>query len=242
MPKVFISRDLNPESIFKTQLEALGLEVYGESLLQFDPVPFTAVPETDWVFFYSKNAVRFYFEGLQNPDFWKGKQLRQGPPRREKPVKYAAYGTGTAGYLQKHHQVQVQFIGSAKPKRTAEALVVRAAGERILFPCAKNSRHSLYKYIRYKTDAIKLVVYDNHIREDFELPTCEVLVFTSPLNAEAYFAKYDYQDDQKAIAIGHTTARALKKLGLKNVGVAKKASEQALAEIVVRELERRFRV
>lgn len=236
MPKVFISRELSPESIFKMQLEAAGLEVIGESLLQFDPVPFSDVPETDWVFFYSKNAVRFYFEGLQNPEFWKGKQLRQGPPRQEKPLKYAAYGSGTAGYLQRHHQAKVQFIGSAKPKGTAEALMVMAAGERILFPCAKHSRHSLYKYIRYKTDAIKLVVYDNQVRANFSLPSCDVLVFTSPLNAQAFFDKYPYQSEQKVVAIGHTTGRALKKMGIRKIAIAKKASEQALAEIVEREL------
>ncbi len=237
MSKIFISRALSPESLFKSKLEAADLEVHGESLIQFDPVPFQEVPPCDWVFFYSRNAVRFYFAGLQNPDFWKGKKLRQGPARREKPVKYAAYGSATAAYLTKHHQVKVQFIGSAKPSATAQSLMTMAAGERILFPCAKHSLHSLYKYIRYKTDATKLVVYDNRIRDEFDLPTCDILVFTSPLNAQAYFGKYQWKKKQKVLAIGRTTAGALKKLGITKVAVAKKAKEEALAELVLEQLD-----
>ena len=61
------------------------------------------------------------------------------------------------------------------------------AGERILFPCARHSRHALYKYLRYRTNATQLVVYDNRIREDLDLPEFDILVFTSPLNAEAWF-------------------------------------------------------
>ena len=177
--------------------------------------------------------MRFYFEGLQNPELWKGKKLKQGPPRKEKPIKYAAYGSATAAYLHKHHNVKVQFIGSAKPKSTAEALMTMAAGERILFPCAKYSRHSLYKYIRYKTNAKKLVVYNNYIREDFDIPDCDILVFTSPLNAKAYFGKYKWKKKQKVIAIGRTTARELKKLGISKVSIAKKAREKDLAELVL---------
>jgi len=233
MSKIFISRDLSAESLFKSKMEEAELEVYGESLIQFDPVPFKEIPPCDWVFFYSRNAVRFYFEGLQKPELWKGKKMRQGPPRKEKEVKYAAYGSATAAYLRKHHKVKVQFIGSAKPSATAQSLMTMAAGERILFPCAKHSLHSLYKYIRYKTDAKKLVVYDNYIREEFELPTCEVLVFTSPLNAQAYFGKYKWKKKQTVIAIGRTTALALKKLGITKVAVAKKASEEGLADLVM---------
>lgn len=232
MKRIFITRDLAVDSVFKTRLEAVGFEVHGESLIQFDPVPFTEVPPTDWIFFYSKNAVRFYFDGLQRPDFWKNKQLRQGPPKTNL-VKYAAYGSATAAYLHKHHQIQAQFVGSAKPKRTAEALTVMAAGQRILFPCAKQSRHSLYKYIRYKTDAQKLVVYDNYIKTDFSIPKSDILVFTSPLNTKAYFQKYKLDKKQKIIAIGRTTSMALKREGVPKLSIAKFPSEQALADLIV---------
>lgn len=233
MASIFITRDLLPDSVFQSKLKSVGFEVHGESLIQFDPVQFTEVPKADWVFFYSKNAVRFYFEGLQNPDFWKGKQLRQGPPRKMQSVKYAAYGSATAAYLHQHHNVQVQFVGSAKPKRTAEALMVMAAGQRILFPCAKQSRHSLYKYIRYKTDAEKLIVYDNYIKEDFDIPKSDILVFTSPLNAKAYFQKYKIIKKQKIIAIGRTTSTALKRIGIPKLSIAKFPSEEALADLIL---------
>ncbi len=218
MAKVFISRDLSPKSTFLEALSAASHEVIGESLLQIDPVPFEQVPETDWVFFYSKNAVFHYFEGLGTP-----------PPAH----KYGAYGSATAAYLRQTYGITANFIGSAKPKATAESLATVAAGQRILFPRARHSRHSLYKYLRYKTQVQELIVYDNRMRETFELPLCDILVFTSPLNAQAYYQHYLAQSHQEVVSIGRTTAIELKKLGISRVHIARKPAEAALAEMVL---------
>ena len=218
MAKVFISRALSVESTFLARVGGAGHDVIGESLLQIDPVPFATVPETDWVFFYSKNAVIHYFAGVGEP-----------PPS----CKYGAYGTGTAAYLQREYGIQANFIGSAKPKATAEALATVAAGQRILFPRARHSRHSLYKYLRYKTTVQELSVYDNRVRESFELPFCEVLVFTSPLNAQAYYGHYVSRSRQTIVSIGRTTAQELRRLGIRGVHIARQPAEAALAELVL---------
>ena len=40
MKKIFISKKLDSSSIFKTKLENAGFEVWGESLLQLELIPF----------------------------------------------------------------------------------------------------------------------------------------------------------------------------------------------------------
>ena len=57
MKKIFISKKLDSNSIFKTKLENAGFEVWGESLLQLELIPFEKIPSVDWIFFYSQNAL-----------------------------------------------------------------------------------------------------------------------------------------------------------------------------------------
>jgi uroporphyrinogen-III synthase len=57
---VFITRDLEPDSIFLTALQHAGFDVFGKSLIEFETISFEKFPKTDWIFFYSQNAVRFF--------------------------------------------------------------------------------------------------------------------------------------------------------------------------------------
>ena len=59
-----------------------------------------------------------------------------------------------------------------------------------------------------------------------------ILVFTSPLHAEAYFYHHDLLPGQRIVAIGNTTADALRQLGFYECKTAKAPNEQALANAV----------
>ena len=65
MKKIFISKKLDSSSIFKTKLENAGFEVWGESLLQLELIPFEKIPSVDWIFFYSQNGVQFFFNHIK---------------------------------------------------------------------------------------------------------------------------------------------------------------------------------
>jgi uroporphyrinogen-III synthase len=60
-----------------------------------------------------------------------------------------------------------------------------------------------------------------------------VLVFTSPLNATAYFARHAPQPGQHTVAIGQPTAAALEACGLARVAVAAAPTEAELARAVL---------
>lgn len=216
--RVFISRELKADSIFRTRLEAIGAEVIGQSLIEFAPVVFHGIPPCDWIFFYSKKAVCFFFEGL-------GEKLLS-------EIKWAALGRGTAAALSARG-ITPGFIGTGEPEGVAEAFAIEAAGQRVLFPQARQSRQSVQQLLGDKIQPVSLVVYDNQPRRSFDIPFCRVLVFTSPLNAEAYFGKYTLQPGQSAVAIGETTAATLRRLDVAEVAVAEEPSEEGLAEVVI---------
>ena len=69
-------------------------------------------------------------------------------------------------------------------------------------------------------------------KEKFELPKSEVLVFTSPSNVESYFANTTVADNQKVIAIGKSTDKKLKAMGVKKVLLPVSFDEVGLAEVV----------
>jgi uroporphyrinogen-III synthase len=221
MKKVFISRNLSPQSIFLKELTEVGFEVKGESLIELEGKPFGDFPPTDWVFFYSKNAVRFFEKGIS-------KELKS---EIIESIQIAVIGEST-GKLAEKIFGKCDFIGDGNPEKTAESFLKIAKNQSVLFPRASNSRQSIQKILADKIEAFDLVVYKNKPRSDFELPHFDALVFTSPMNVKAYFSKKSLTENQSIISIGKTTAKSLKKLGLNQVILSPKPTEGALVETV----------
>ncbi|MCB0639393.1 MAG: uroporphyrinogen-III synthase [Lewinella sp.] len=215
---VFITREQGPASPFTRRLEAAGWRVYGRSLLQHTAVRFTEVPGCDWIFCYSPRAVGFFLD-----------QLTDRPVAR-----WAAIGPGTAKALEAQGVVP-DFVGDGDPDSTAMAFLKEAAGQRVLFPRARHSRQSVQRALGAEITSLDLIVYDNQPRADFAVPPCRVLVFTSPLNARAYFGRYTLQEGQRVVAIGPSTAVTLSDLGVIFDTVAAEPSEEGLATAVLQE-------
>ena len=223
--RVFITRPLNADSIFVGKLTVLGFQVIGASLIDFQPEPVLPVPPHDWCFFYSPRAVQFYFtRPLANLKTNIERQVR---------ARYGVMGEGTEEaalrYLNK-----VDLRGNGQPKAVADQLAEKAFDRRILFPQARNSRRSVEKHVGDAAWCLPYVVYNNVPLRHFELPPSDVLVFTSPLNVDAYFGRYELQPEQRTVAIGRTTAAALRQRRIKVHGIAKQPTEAALAAAVLK--------
>jgi len=216
--KIFISRKLKANSPFVTKLPKEDFEIIDESLLSFSAVAIEAIPVSDWVFFYSKNAVRF---SLENESF--KKEIFQR--------KIAVMGKGTAKGLSKYN-LKADFVGAGSIDEIASNFSKLVGEQIVLFPQAKKSRQSIQKKLPDSVKSISLVVYENNIKSDFEIPKVDCLIFTSPLNAKAYYQKYPINNNQKVLAIGPTTAKALRKIGLEKILVAKEPSEKALVTLL----------
>jgi len=223
--KIFISRDLKPTSPFKKELVALDMEIIGQSLIEFYPTPFNTIPVVDWIFFYSKNGVKFFLETFTADNFLRVMAAKN------RPIQWAVMGKGTAATLEKH-QIQPDFIGTGHPKATAKAFGEIAHQQKVLFPRAEISKQSVQNLLIGQIEIFDLIVYANKLKPTFFIPYCDILVFTSPLNVVAYFQKHPIQSKQKVVAIGKTTANALEKKGLQNIIVASQPSEKGLAATV----------
>ncbi len=70
------------------------------------------------------------------------------------------------------------------------------------------------------------------MKQEFSIPHADILVFTSPSNARAYFGKYKLQPDQTVIAIGSTTKLALGEFGVKEVHLSLSFDETGLLETI----------
>lgn len=225
MPKIFISRNLPPNSSFRKELTGSGMEIIGQSLIQFSPTLFNSISVIDWIFFYSKNGVKFFLETFTTNRFL------HILSEENISLKWAAMGEGTAEALLSY-KIQPDFIGNGQPKATAQAFGKIAKGQKVLFPRAKNSKQSIQQLLAKQIKQVDLVVYENEVKSNLAIPFCEILVFTSPLNAQAYFQKYPINPKQKVIAIGKTTHKELLKIGLKDVTIASQPTEKRMAAAV----------
>lgn len=219
MKSVFITRNLVVESAFKRILETAGFQVEGQSLINFRAVAFHQIRKTDWIFFYSKKGVQYFFEGLSDQiDFSESR--------------FACMGKGTKAVLHKQGEL-TSFEGKGTPKEIAADFLKLARNQSVLFPRARNSRQSIQKILGNHIISYDLVVYINEPKADCHMSSNDLLVFTSPLNVEAYFHQNKLQPHQKIVAIGETTAKALKKLGYCEATIARQPTEKAMANTVL---------
>lgn len=210
---VFISRDLTEDSILKSKIAMLGYKLMDVSLLRQSQIRFSYSPLSDWIFFSSKNAIKYFF--AQNPVI-----LRK--------TRFAVFGKGSARYLRQFDR-EADFIGKGNNATLiARQFATLIENETVLFPMAIDSIQTVQRQLGYNNVAKNLYVYKTELKTDFALPKTEILIFTSPSNVEAYFSKYEILPGQKVIAIGTTTQQKLFSYGIKEVALPNSFEEESL--------------
>jgi uroporphyrinogen-III synthase len=217
---VFISRVLLPGSDFERILHTAGWIIEGRSLVALKSLPVADIPDCDWIFFSSAQAVRFFFN------------LKGIFDKIPLGVQWAALGPATGQMLQQYIP-HVQFIGNGDPGRCSIDFEDWGRHKRVLFPGAKNARREFRQSLARYAQVIELPIYDNQAAPSPAISTANILVFTSPLNALAYFSIHPLLPGQQLIAIGLTTAQTLTEIQQKKVHIATSPTETALAEKVL---------
>lgn len=197
--KVFVSRTLRDTDYLQTSLNRLGFEVEGKSLIEFKQIKIKELPKTDWVFFSSKHAVRYFFS--QQPKLGN--------------VKFGCIGTSTSAELRANGH-RADFIGTSTDiKLVGKQFSSKVGNAKVLFPIARGSMQSIQWQMVKKENVFNLEVYATlknsvDIGEEYG-----ILVFTSPSNAEAFFEKNKVLPHQKVIAMGESTGKALERMKIK---------------------------
>jgi hydroxymethylbilane synthase len=219
--RVSITRDLRKGDVFSHLLEASGCKVSGVALIDTKRVQLVKVPEASWVFFSSKHAVRHFFAQAKLPE----------------GARIAAVGKGTSDELRKFNH-RADFIGGGNDTSlTAKQFASRCGRDRVLFPQAKGSLRTVQQQLP-AAQIINLTVYETIERPASELPDADVLVITSPSNAEAYFSTRKLLKGQEIVAMGHATQSALRELGITRCTLPATFDDAGLAQAVFAVLSR----
>ena len=213
---VFISSELKEDEYFCRALSAHHIPYHCESFIEFKAVNFDFPANADWLFFSSKNGVKYFFNAYQN-DF------------RKSTIKLAAINQGTANAI---HELgfNTEFIGKGNDLYKITEQFDAIAKGKIVFPQASKSLQSIQNNLKLNKNNESLVVYENYPKQNIIERKESILVFTSPMSAEAYFSKYQIHDFQSVISIGNTTTKKIKTFNFKNVKTAFEPSYSALLD------------
>jgi uroporphyrinogen-III synthase len=198
--KVFITKNLREGDYLSRALSRLNFNIEGKSLIEFKEIKIKELPKTEWIFFSSKHAVKYFFS--QKPKI--------------ENVKFGCVGTATSAEL-RAHGFRADFIGqSTDTKLVGKQFAAKVGSSKVLFPIAKESMQSIQWQMPKRDNVINLNVYAT-LKHSVEINAdTDIVVFTSPSNVESYFEKNKWQPHQKAVAMGDATANALDKLKIKN--------------------------
>ena len=215
--RVYISRSEKQSNHFFRTVSLCGYDVRGCSLTRYEQVPFSGIPTCDWIFFSSKNCVKYFFS--QHPGIPKG-------------VKVGSIGGATAAALKTKGFI-ADFTGESNDTAEIGKQFADLAGNsKVLFPQSTASFRTIQKQFTSQKNLIDMVVYVTVEDLGAQPSDADIIVLTSPTNAMLYLRKKKPQLDKLFIAIGKSTAEVLTKSGIKNVLVPWNTSEVALADMV----------
>ena len=215
--KVFISRNPSECTELIAGLEAQGFEVHAESLIITEAISFDPkLPETDWIFFSSSNAVRHFFHG--NP------QLQD--------QRMAAIGKGTAQTLSAFHAVD--FIGDAADiEDSAYKFADITQNQTVLFPIAEDSLRHVQAAFDPK-NVVELPVYRT-IEKTCVIAPAHVYVFSSPSNVRSFFNQHSINPaEMNCVAFGEATALELRKHQVEIIEIPQGLDTTSLLHTIIR--------
>lgn len=216
--QIFISRALSPDSPF-FRLEALGYKLIDQSLLAFEFNDFSLPTTYDAIFFYSQKAVTHFFS----------------KEKYQTHLNYGVMGQKSSQVFETITGKRPDIIGDGDYARLSEELNIHWKEAIVLCPMGSNSLHSLAT-LDVKLKLVPLIIYQNTKIKELDLPDCDLLIFTSPLNVEAYQDKYSLIG-KSCFAIGETTAKKIMSYTNMMVPFCTEPSEEALYSLVRRRLE-----
>src|SRR6185312_199975 len=158
---VFITRDVREDDFFSRALKASGYKVSGKAFIEFNPIPFGRPNATDWIFFSSKHAVKFFFE--QKPDIGS--------------AKIGVIGKATAEGVRKYGK-RADFIGySTDTRMTGKQFASLVKSGTVLFPQAKDSMRTVQQQFVNKAQVKDLAVYETIQKPVDNVADADIMLF-----------------------------------------------------------------
>lgn len=202
---IFISRDEHDNNNLNKWLRNLGFTVENKSLIDLKKLTIKELPKTDWIFFSSKHAVEFFF--MQKPNIG--------------TAKIGCIGKSTSQAI-RELGLRADFIGqSTDTKLVGKQFAARAGLGKVLFPIARDSMRTIQWQFAKQQNVIDMPIYATLKVAHEVAENTDILVFTSPSNAESYLEKNKVHPHQKIIAMGEATEKSLLKAKVKEEQIHK---------------------
>jgi len=196
---IFISRETQESSTLNRWLTNLGFTVENKSLIDLKKLTIKFLPRTDWLFFSSKHAVEFFF--MQKPDIG--------------TTKIGCIGKSTSQKI-RELGLKADFIGqSTDTKLVGKQFSARVGLGTVVFPVARESMRTIQWQFPKQQNVIDLPIYAALKVPHVIAENTEILVFTSPSNAESFLEKNAILPNHKIIAMGEATQKSLLKAKVK---------------------------
>jgi hydroxymethylbilane synthase len=184
--------------------------------------------EFDWLIFTSANAAYYFLE-----------EQMQGREKKD-ALRIAAIGDATAKAIL-NAGYRVDFTGHAHSgsEFADQFLVIAGARARAMWPCAETAREELpQRLIAAGVEIQPLIVYRSTVppaeaRVRIDAEKLDWILVTSPAAGRNLIDLYGAPKDARWAAIGPTTQMEMQKVLKMPVTVAREASLEALAEVLV---------
>ena len=188
--RVFFSSTIDASHPLAIATKPLGIELHAASLLSFEAVPVHPKHPYEIIFFSSPRAYTY------------GKQFIKTNTR------VACFASGTG----KHIIEAIDWEGNTpgNPGRTAQAFLEWAGNRRVLFPVSDRSLGTIPA--AFPLEQVECLTVYKTILSPQSIARCDVYVFTSPSNVEAFFSKNNLPKHAKLIAWGESTRAYLESL------------------------------
>lgn len=211
---IFVSRELDEDSPFRA-LETLGHTLIGESLIDFEDVIINTVPTHEAVFFYSQRAIYPYIKAVGYST----------------EVEYGVMGPASQATFLELTGHKAQIEGQGDYEALASSLDTQWADKIVLFPVGRRSMKRFKRSLPQVTQK-HVIVYDNTAKEVIDLPACDLVALTSPINVEAYCSAMDMETPLALFSIGQTTAKKMKAYTSREIFYCEDPSEANLYRLV----------
>jgi uroporphyrinogen-III synthase len=191
MKSLYITKALEDVTQLKQFCAFQNIDLHATSQLSFEAVPFTITHPFEVVFFSSVRAGRFFLRSYDGP---------------LSSLQFACIGEETA----QKFNIEFAFVGkeAGNPEKVAEKFKNWLSEKRLLIPHSSLSQKTIASII--PSSQCESVCIYNTLLKPSVIPECDVYVFTSPSNLEAFLQVNKLPEHAKVIAWGNTTEKALR--------------------------------
>jgi uroporphyrinogen-III synthase len=213
--RIFISKNANDCEPLVHYCNQNSIELIAESLIEFEGIPFKNTSSYDVVFFSSVRSGQFY---LANPS-------------KNPNLVYACIGETTKNKLYKLG-IDCEFVGkeAGNPKKVAQEFKIWLKNKIVFFPQSNLSLGS-FSSILPKNQVVKEVVYKTNLKSK-EINKCQIYIFTSPSNLDAFLTTNEISEESRVIVWGNSTSEFAKRKEVKVDFVLTKSSMDELLNLL----------